>query len=187
MACDISTGRLVPCKDKAAGIKALYFVNYGDLQGNLTFDVTDTQKITELFESTSTVDVYRYDVKKATGLEQTMTTSDETGTSAVDQVLTVKLIVTDAKSNEQISIMAHGRPHIIVEYNNGDAAVVGLYNGITATTAVSSLGPNMVDDNSYTLTINGEEENFANFIDGAVKGDPFAGLANQPASIVAGV
>jgi len=186
MACDIATGRLVPCKDKAAGIKALYFVNYGDLQGNITFDVSNDQLVTELFEAVSTVDVYRYDVKKATSLEQTMASSDETGTTAVDQVLTAKLIVTNAATNKQISLIAYGRPHVIVEYNNGDAAVMGIYNGVTTTTAVSTLGPNMVDDNSYTLTINGEEEQYANFIDGAVKGDPFAGLANQPSSVVAG-
>ena len=31
MACDISAGRLEPCKDSMGGIKAVYFVNYGDM------------------------------------------------------------------------------------------------------------------------------------------------------------
>jgi hypothetical protein len=31
MACDISLGRLEPCKDSTGGLKAVYFVNYGDI------------------------------------------------------------------------------------------------------------------------------------------------------------
>ena len=41
MACDLSTGRTVPCKDVVGGIKAVYFANYGDL-GAITYDVTNT-------------------------------------------------------------------------------------------------------------------------------------------------
>ena len=32
MACDLSAGRLVPCKDSVGGIKNVYFVDYGDIE-----------------------------------------------------------------------------------------------------------------------------------------------------------
>ena len=32
MSCDISAGRLVPCKDSVGGIKNLFFVDYGKIE-----------------------------------------------------------------------------------------------------------------------------------------------------------
>ena len=52
MACDLTGGRLRPCKDAVGGIKKLHFVDFGDL-GTLTFgsddeitdfDVTDPEE-----------------------------------------------------------------------------------------------------------------------------------------------
>jgi len=42
MACDLTLGRKVPCKDVVGGIKAVYFVNYG---ASATYDSTDTDVI----------------------------------------------------------------------------------------------------------------------------------------------
>ena len=44
MSCDISRGRLEPCKDSVGGLNAVYFVNKGDL-GAITYDSTDTDVI----------------------------------------------------------------------------------------------------------------------------------------------
>ena len=44
MSCDISRGRLEPCKDSVGGLNAVYFVNKGDLDA-VTYDVTDTDVI----------------------------------------------------------------------------------------------------------------------------------------------
>jgi hypothetical protein len=43
MACDLTSGRAVPCKDVVGGIYAVYFVDFGDL-GTVTLtndEVTD--------------------------------------------------------------------------------------------------------------------------------------------------
>jgi hypothetical protein len=45
MACDLSSGRLEVCKDSVGGLKAVYFVNYGDMTGAITYDVTNTDVI----------------------------------------------------------------------------------------------------------------------------------------------
>jgi hypothetical protein len=44
MACDLTGGRLRPCKDAVGGIKKIHFVDFGDL-GTLTFGSND--EITE--------------------------------------------------------------------------------------------------------------------------------------------
>jgi hypothetical protein len=52
MACDLSSGRLEVCKDSVGGLKAVYFVNYGDI-GAITYDVTNTDVIDSVTDTPS--------------------------------------------------------------------------------------------------------------------------------------
>ena len=46
MSCDISRGRLEPCKDSVGGLNAVYFVNKGAIAlTDVTYDVTDADVI----------------------------------------------------------------------------------------------------------------------------------------------
>jgi hypothetical protein len=41
MSCEITNGRLEQCKDSVSGLKAIYFINYDDLDtSNITYDAT---------------------------------------------------------------------------------------------------------------------------------------------------
>jgi hypothetical protein len=177
MSCDITTGRLEPCLDATGGIAAVYFANYGTFDG-IVFDAQNDSLITDLY--TATPDVYKFDLKGGSTLEQTINSSRENGTTSITQTLTVMLKKQDAATHNQVKLLAYGRPHIIVEYEDGSAAVVGLYRGAELTGGTASLGANLQDANNYNLPFEAEELDFANFLDGAVKGDPFAGLTNKP-------
>ncbi len=179
MSCDITTGRLEPCLDAAGGIASVYFVNYGGFDG-IAFDTNNDSLITDLFAGSGSPDVYKFDLKGGSTLEQTINSSRENGTTSVTQTLTVMLKKQDAATHNQVKLLAYGRPHIIVEYEDGSAAVVGLYRGAELTGGTASLGANLQDANNYNLPFEAEELDFANFLDGAVKGDPFAGLTNTP-------
>ena len=61
MSCDISRGRLEPCKDSVGGINAVYFINKGDL-GAVTYDATDTDVIDAV---AGTPSAYKFDVRGA--------------------------------------------------------------------------------------------------------------------------
>ena len=56
MSCDITRGRLEQCKNSVGGLKAVYFVNFGDM-GAITYDVTDTDVITAV---AGTPNAYNY-------------------------------------------------------------------------------------------------------------------------------
>ena len=41
MSCDISRGRLEPCKDSVGGLNAVYFINKGDIRSfYVTYDAS---------------------------------------------------------------------------------------------------------------------------------------------------
>jgi hypothetical protein len=160
MACDITLGRLEPCKDAVGGLKAVYFVNYGDV-GAITYDVTNTDVIDSV---TDTPNAYKYELKGTNSFDQTITSSRENGTTFFDQSLKLQLKNMNAASHKQIKLLAYGRPQVIVEDNNGNLFFCGLEHGMDVTGGTIVTGTAMGDLSGYTLELKGMERVPANFL-----------------------
>jgi hypothetical protein len=158
--CDISLGRLEPCKTSVGGLKAVYIMNNGDATG-VTYDATDTDAITAI---AGTPSGYKYDLKGNSSFEQTINSSRENGTTFFTQTLNLTLKSITAKDLKQIKLLAYGRPQIIVEDNNGKFFYAGLKNGMEVTGGTIVTGAAMGDLSGFTLTIVGEEPVPANII-----------------------
>ena len=158
--CDISLGRLEPCKTSVGGLKAVYIMNNGDATG-VTYDATDTDAITAI---AGTPTGYKYDLKGNSSFEQTINSSRENGTTFFTQTLNLTLKGITAKDLKQIKLLAYGRPQIIVEDNNGKFFYTGLKNGMEVTGGTIVSGAAMGDLSGFTLTIVGEEPVPANII-----------------------
>jgi hypothetical protein len=158
--CDISLGRLEPCKTSVGGLKAVYIMNNGDATG-VTYDATDTDAITAI---AGTPTGYKYDLKGNSSFEQTINSSRENGTTFFTQTLNLTLKSITAKDLKQIKLLAYGRPQIIVEDNNGKLFYAGLKNGMEVTGGTIVTGAAMGDLSGFTLTIVGEEPVPANMI-----------------------
>lgn len=182
MACTITAGRLLPCKDAVGGLKALYIVNYGDF-GELTYDVTLPDMITNFDTGgTATPNAYRYDIKGANSFTTNITSSSENRTTFFEQQLEVTLPKLTAAGQEEIKLLAYGRPHIIVEDYNDNFFVAGLENGCDVTAGTIVTGAAMGDLSGYTLTFTAMEKLPANLVDASDE----AGLVTAGLTIVAG-
>ena len=160
MACDITLGRLEPCKDAVGSLKAVYFVNYGDV-GAITYDVTNTDVIDTV---TGTPSAYKYELKGTNSFDQTITSSRENGTTFFDQSVKLQLKNMNAASHKQIKLLAYGRPQVIVEDNNGNFFYCGLEHGMDVTGGTIVTGTVMGDLSGYTLELKGMERVPANFL-----------------------
>jgi hypothetical protein len=160
MACDISLGRLEPCKTSNGGLKAVYFVNEGDATG-VTYDVTDTDAISAV---AGTPTGYKYDLKGNSSFEQTITSSRENGTTFFEQKLSLTLKKLTIKDHKQIKLLSYGRPQVIVEDNNGNLFYCGLTHGMDVTGGTIVTGAAMGDLSGYTLELTGQEPVPANFL-----------------------
>lgn len=163
MACALSLGRIEPCKDVVGGITAVYFLNYQKL--TVTYDATNTDAIDTLG---SGLTAYKYELKGNSSFEQTVNSSRENGTTFFDQTLNLTLHKLSKQSNKEIKLMAYGRPIVIVEDYNGNFFVAGLENGCEVTGGTIVTGAAMGDLSGYTLTLNGQEQVPANFLDGTL-------------------
>ena len=161
MACDIlTTGRAVACQKSVGGLVAAYFINYGDL-GAITYDATYTDVIDTFGGSP---DAYKYDLRDQSSFEQSFVGSVDNGTIYMEQTLNLSFTKLDKESNKELKLMAYGRPHVIVEDQNGNLFVMGLVNGAEVTAGTIVTGAAMGDMSGYTLTLSGKEKVPANFI-----------------------
>lgn len=160
MACDLTAGRVEPCKDSVGGLKNLYFVNYGDL-GAITYDTTNTDVIDSVADSPN---AYKYEIKGASSFTQNIQSSRDTGTTAFEQVIEVTLKKLTVADHKELKILAYGRPHVIVEDYNGNFFLAGLEHGAEVTGGTIVTGTAMSDLSGYTLTLTAMERVPANFL-----------------------
>lgn len=183
MACDISQGRLESCLDAVGGIRNMYLVNFGDLEG-VTYGASD--EITD-FGATA-VNAYKYELLATTNnLTQTINASRDNGTVFYDQILSVTLKKMSKEMNKELKLLAAGRPYIFVEDNMGNSWAVGITNGVSANGGSVTTGGGLGDLNGYQLTMQGQEGSPASFMEGGVVDNPFAGLLTSVVTIVEGV
>jgi len=160
MSCDISLGRLEPCKDSVGGLKAIYFVNFGDL-GAITYDVTNTDVIDAV---AGTPSAYKYDIKGTSTFTQNIQSDRATGTTAFEQVLEITLKKLSLADHKELKLLAYGRPQVIVEDYNGNYFLAGLEHGMDVTGGTIVTGGAMNELSGYTLTLTGMEKAPANFL-----------------------
>jgi hypothetical protein len=160
MACDISLGRIEPCKTSNGGLKAVYFVNEGDATG-VTYDVTNTDAISAV---AGTPSAYKYDLKGNSSFEQTINSSRENGTTFFEQTLNLTLKKLTVVDHKQIKLLSYGRPQVIVEDNNGNLFYCGLTHGMEVSGGTIVTGAAMGDLSGYTLVLTGQEPVPANFL-----------------------
>tara|TARA_A100000171_G_scaffold9759_1_gene7310 strand:+ start:389 stop:1006 length:618 start_codon:yes stop_codon:yes gene_type:complete len=167
MSCDLTKGRQRPCKDSVGGLKAVYFIDYGlgDVVMNTTSGTEDN------IASIAASAAYRYDLKGNSNLEQTITSSTDTGGTFFEQVLTLVLPKLTAKDHKELKLISFARPHVIIKDNNDNYFMAGLEHGMDVTGGTISSGAGMGDLSGYSLTFTGQERAPANFCDITVETD----------------
>jgi len=162
MACDLTAGRLEPCKDSIGGLKAVFFLNSGF---NVVESVDD--EVTDINDGASTpaaITMYQYDLKDASNLEETITSSRETGTTFFEQVVNIVLKKLDKTTRKEVKMMAYGSPSIIVWDNNNNLFLVGKDRGMDVTGGTIATGTALGDLGGYTIALVGKEKEPANFV-----------------------
>lgn len=166
MACDITLGRLEPCKDSVGGLKAVYFINY---DAAIATGATITSE--EITGFSPAITMYKYDLKGANNsFDETNENSRDNGTSFWTQTGTLVLKKQDLTTQSQLKLLSYGRPLVVIEDYNGNFRMAGFENGCEVTVNTAS-GAAMGDLNGYNITFTGTEKAPAHFIDSAIIGD----------------
>ena len=175
MSCEISHGRVEECKDSVSGLKAIYIINYDDLnEDNATFDTGTTDEEDELvsWEPAAPLSMYKYELKStANALNTTINASRDNGTTFFSQELVVNLKRQDVVTHKQVKLLSYGRPRIIARTMTDQFFMLGFAQGCDVSAGTIGSGAALGDFNGYQLTFTAEEELPPLFIDAASEAD----------------
>ena len=150
MACELTTGRTLDCKDSIGGIRTIYFMQVEDYVPTYTSNV---------LTSVSAATAYRYELPKATGsLSEAIQVSTENGSVFYESTLSVKLFKLSAADRDEIKLLAQNRLAVMILDNNNQQWVIGEVNGAEITAGTAETGTALGDMSGYTLTITSQEK-----------------------------
>lgn len=159
MACDITSGFTLGCRDNSGGIKNIYI-----LSGSI---ITITEASEGLISDISgSGTFFKYELTKNTGdLSETPTPSLEAGTVYYEQTVNAAFHKLQASIRNQVKVLAQNpNLKIVVETNNGEETpytgkffLVGRYRGATLSAGAAGTGTAFGDANQYALTFQGLE------------------------------
>ena len=157
MACELTTGRALDCKDIVGGVRAVYFCQLED--ATIT---SSGGAITDL--DLSPAQLYKYNLVRGTGsFTETLTASAENGTVFYEPSVNVKLHKLSVADQNEIKLLAQNRLLIFVETNAVDANgkrqiwCCGSENGMEMTTGTGNSGVSFGDMSGYDLNFVGME------------------------------
>lgn len=166
MACAITHGRVEPCKDSLGGLKNVYFINeditplyiYKETTLGSGIYVVDTD-YSEIIDYVNFVEkLYKFELKSNENVyDQEIVTSRENGTTFFRQTLTIKLKKQDAATHLAVKTLAYAKPRILVENNEGQFFLMGLFRGCDLTAGSINNGGALGDFSGYSLTFQAEE------------------------------
>lgn len=151
MACSLTQGFTLDCKDAVGGIKSIHLIDWAasgfSLGGS---EVTAT--------TIASGDVFTYELPKGTGsMVITTNVSTENGTSFNQADVAFKLRRLSTAKRNELKLLAAGRVFCIVIDNNGDGWLAGYEYGCDVTSMTANTGTAMGDSVGYEVTLSAIE------------------------------
>ncbi len=149
MACDLTAGRLLDCKDSVGGIRSILLMELTNYSPTYTGTV-----LTTVAAATG----WRYDLPKSTGsYSEGITVSSENGTVFYEDTLTIKLHRLDNAMRDELKLIAQNRLVCFILDNNNNQWAMGEVLGAELTAGTSATGQSLGDSYGYDLTFMSQE------------------------------
>jgi hypothetical protein len=159
MACDITKGRGLGCKDQRTGIK---YIDFAPFTTANVFAVSG-QEVASLPAGLD--EVFRYEVKGAGNtFVDTATTNIDTRTTNFKQVLNAVLQRAGKETEVELKALLFGRVIAFVHDYNGNVKLGGHETGLDGTMAEYSS-----ETSGYKVTLEAEASTFAPFLSSSAK------------------
>jgi hypothetical protein len=153
MACELSTGFTLDCKDGIGGIKQIVLVD----KTEVTSFTLDASEVVTLINGPASGDLYTYELPTQTGsFEETINFNRDNGTVFYTQTVNVMLNKLSAAKRLELHNVATARVIVFVEDTNGNWWAVGYEYGADLSTGTAGTGAVLGDMNGYTLAFTHE-------------------------------
>lgn len=174
MACDITSGFALGCRDNLGGIKAIYI-----LSGSVSGISESSDEITDI---SGTGVFYQFDLQRGTSdFTETINGSTENQTVFYEATINAAFAKLQTSTRNQVKVLAQNPDlKIVVETNNDTTGnkyfYVGRTNGAQLNGGQGQSGTALGDANGYTLTFTAQEPSPADVITGTTLADALTGI-----------
>ena len=178
MACDITSGFQLGCRDSMGGLRQIYI-----LSGSVSSVTGANNGLLTAISGSGTF--FLFELAKNTGdFTETINSSIENGTVYYEQVVNAPFQKLQSSTRNQVKVLAQNPDlKIIVETNNGteDGGIgkffyLGQENGMTLSGGTGQMGTAFADLSGYTLTFTGDEPFPASEVSGSVLTSVLSGI-----------
>ncbi len=169
MACTLTKGLTVGCKDSIGGLKAIFFVSTysSEIRSAATFNGTDVlQMDTAGFTgwsaygvpTGSTVTVFKYTLRpNLSSMTVNINSDPATGTTFFEQTLSLTLQKLSVAQTNELKLICYNRAQVFVQDVNDNVFLLGMDNGVDVSGGTAVTGAAKGDMPGYTLELRAEE------------------------------
>lgn len=168
MACAITAGFTIDCRDGMGGLKEIYIANYNDIDQNSLATGVVSGVVTGITKLSGKKFYKFQQLAQTASATETITGSDENGTTFFAQSIEMFLPKMQAAVRNQVLLLATGRVIVVTVDRNGKSFLYGLSMGLTSTTGTGNSGKAFGDQNGYVVTLTGAEPQLAPEVSAAV-------------------
>ena len=155
MACSLTQGYTLGCRDSVGGIKEIRFIEFALVTGIALSSGNVATGIT----TSGSSKFWKYQLPKQTSqFTETVNPSTENGTLFYQQDLQVVLNKMDASLRNELLLLAQNRLIAIVLDRNDTYWMLGRNNGLELSAGTAQTGTAMGDRNGYDMTFTALEE-----------------------------
>jgi hypothetical protein len=153
MACELTTGFTLDCKDGVGGVIEIVLADYLSLN-DFTFNATE--EVTAINGYTIS-DLFTYSLPTQTAsFEETINFNRDNGTVFYTQTVNVMLHKLSSAKRLELQSVAQARLIVFVKDSNQNWWAVGYENGADLSTSTASTGTALGDMNGFTLAFTHE-------------------------------
>lgn len=198
MACNLTRGLLVDCKDQIGGLKKIFFTQSycSDIRASATFNGTnalqmDTAGFTNWdIYGGSTVNVFQYDLRpNLSSMTVNVNSDPATGTTFFEQTLSITLQKLSVAQTNELKLISYNRSQVFVLDNNDNVFLLGMDNGCDVSGGTAVSGAAKGDMTGFTLELRAEEKDPMIWLHATAGGGtakyPFDGLSDEAALNIA--
>lgn len=164
MACALTTGFTLDCRNSNGGIEAVYFT---EIENKATLSASAS--VIDTFTLDTGKQFFKYELRKKTSIfEQNIQVNNENGTVFYEQTLSVKLDKLETTKRNEILLLAQNNLMVIIKDNNGKYWLMGETRGALLNGGKGSTGTAYGDMSGFELTFMGEEAELSKEVDSSL-------------------
>ena len=164
MACALTQGYTLDCKDSLGGITEVYFMAFQDVAST-----TEASGVITALTKDTGKRFYKYELTKGTSvLTENVNSNVQNGTLYFTPELTIILNKLQANTRNELLLLAKNLLVAVAKDNNGKYWYIGKTRGIDLTAGSATSGTAEADRSGYTLTLAGAEPSMSPEVNSAV-------------------